>query len=127
MAMGAYLYHCGYMEAEVRYNDDSREWEFIVLNGGFNAGGGYSYSWNYNTMAGPVPVTGQFTVGGTAEVIFKSVTQRGMIIEGLYNKSSVNNYLTTLRLYAYVRAFAGLGFDYSVVALNNRPVRTDFI
>ena len=29
----------------------------------------------------------------------------------------MNNYLTTLRLYAYVRAFAGLGFDYSVVAL----------
>ena len=38
--------------------------EFTVLNGGFNAGGGYSYSWNYNTFVGPVPVTGQFTVGG---------------------------------------------------------------
>ncbi len=107
----------GYMEADVRYNEEKDEWEFTVLNGGFNAGGGYSYSWNYNTVVGVVPVTGQFTVGGTAEVIFKSVTQRGEDIKELYNKSSVNNYLTTLRLYAYMRAFAGLGFDYSVVAL----------
>lgn len=107
----------GYMEADVRYNEEKEEWEFTVLNGGFNAGGGYSYSWNYNTVVGVVPVTGQFTVGGTAEVIFKSVTQRGEDIKELYDKSSVNTYLTTLRLYAYMRAFAGLGFDYSVVAL----------
>jgi len=107
----------GYMEAEVRYNDSSRDWEFIVLNGGFNAGGGYSYSWNYNAAVGPVPVTAQFTLGGTVEVIFKSVTQRGPDIWVSYGKNSVDNYLTTLRIYAYMRAFAGLGFDYSVVAL----------
>lgn len=107
----------GYMEADVRYNADNEKWEFTVLNGGINAGGGYSKSWNYNTAVGGVPVTAQFTVGGTAEVIFKAVIQRGKDIEELYDKDSVRNYLTTLRLYAYMRAFAGLGFDYSVAAL----------
>ncbi|MEA4894191.1 MAG: S-layer homology domain-containing protein [Oscillospiraceae bacterium] len=115
----------GYMEAEVRYNNDNGKWEFNVLNGGFNAGGGYSYSWNYNTVVGGVPVTGQFTLGGTAEVVFKAAIQRGEAVkakyesddEDKYKEYPANTYLTTLRLYAYMRAFAGLGFDYSVVAL----------
>ncbi|NLB77309.1 MAG: hypothetical protein GX796_00250, partial [Clostridiaceae bacterium] len=107
----------GYMEAEIVFNDDKGEWEIFILNGGFNAGGGVSYDWNYNTFVGPVPVTAQFAVGGIAEVIFKAAVQRGEQIELKYNEDSVNNYLTTLRIYAYIRAFAGLGFDYSVVAV----------
>lgn len=106
----------GYIEGELRYNDDKKKWEFSTTGGGFNAGGGYSYSWNYNTLVGPVPVTAQFTLGGTAEVIFKSVVLEGDKAWELYKKDSVKHYLTTLRLYAYIRAFAGLGFDYSVVA-----------
>lgn len=108
----------GYMEAEVRFNADKGKWEFNVLNGGFNAGGGYSYNWNYNTSVGGVPVTAQLTLGGTAEVTFKAAVQRGKYIETQYHGAdSINTYLTTLRIYAYARAFAGLGFDLSVVAL----------
>ncbi len=99
----------------MKYQDG--EWGFYVLNGGFNAGGGYSKSWFYNTSVGGVPVTGEFTVGATAEVIFKAAVRRGDDIKEQYGKSSVNDYLTTLRLYAYIRAFGGLGFDYSVAAL----------
>jgi len=106
----------GYIEGELRYNDDKQKWEFYTTGGGFNAGGGYSYSWNYNTLVGGVPVTAQFTIGGTAEVIFKTTALQGNKAWELYERDSVKHYLTTLRLYAYIRAFAGLGFDYSVVA-----------
>lgn len=107
----------GYMEAEISFNYESGEWEIFILNGGFNVGGGVSYDWNYNTFVGPVPVTGQFTVGATAEVIFKAAVLGGEQIKLQYNENTVNNYLTTLRIYAYIRAFAGFGFDYSVAAL----------
>ena len=76
-----------------------------------------SYDWNYNTFVGPVPVTGQFTCRATAEVIFKAAVLGGEQIKLQYNENTVNNYLTTLRIYAYIRAFAGFGFDYSVAAL----------
>lgn len=107
----------GYMEAEITFNYEKGEWEIFILNGGFNAGGGVSYDWNYNTFVGPVPVTAQFTVGGTAEVIFKAAIQRGEHIKLEFDEDTVNNYLTTLRIYAYIRVFAGFGFDYSVAAL----------
>jgi hypothetical protein len=107
----------GYMEAQVFYNFDREKWEVLVLNGGFNAGAGLDYTWNYNTLVGPIPVTAQLGVGASAEVIFKAAVQRGEIIKTTYDKDAVNDYLTTLRIYAYFKAFAGVGFDYSVVAL----------
>lgn len=110
----------GYMEGELRYNEDKEKWGLSILGGGFNAGGGYSYSWNFNTFAGPVPVTAQFTLGGSAEIIFKSYVLKDERVDDHYPPSvdtdTINHYLTTLRIYAYIRAFAGLGFDYSVVA-----------
>lgn len=106
----------GYIEGELRYNDEKEKWEFYTTGGGFNAGGGYSYSWNYNTLVGPVPLTAQFTIGGSAEVIFKTTVLHGNMAWELYERDSVKHYLTTLRLYGYIRAFAGLGLDYSVIA-----------
>ena len=105
----------GSIEGELKHKDG--KWAFYVLNGGFNAGGGYSENWEYNTSVGGIPVTGEFTVGGTAEVIFKAAVLRGDDIKTTYDEDSINDYLTTLRLYAYLRAFGGLGFDYSVAAL----------
>lgn len=105
----------GSIQGELKHKDG--KWAFYVLNGGFNAGGGYSKNWEYNTSVGGIPVTGEFTVGGTAEVIFKAAVLRGDDIKTTYNEDSINDYLTTLRLYAYLRAFGGLGFDYSVAAL----------
>lgn len=34
----------GYMESEIVYNTTHKKWEIHVLNGGFHAGGGVSYS-----------------------------------------------------------------------------------
>jgi hypothetical protein len=106
-----------YMEAEVKYNHSNKRWEMLVLYGGFNAGGGMSYAWNINKLAGPIPVTMQFAVGGTMELSFQAAVRRGPEIAVLYNQEAVNDYLTTLRLYAYIRVFGGIGFDLTVVAL----------
>ncbi len=107
----------GYMEAEIIYNYDKEKWEILILNGGFHAGGGVNYDWNYNTFVGPVPVTAQFAEGASLELDFKGSAQRGEEIRVRYDKDAVNNFLTTLRIYAYIKAFAGMGFDYSVAAI----------
>ena len=42
----------GYMESEIVYNTTHKKWEIHVLNGGFHAGGGVSYSWQSNLVVG---------------------------------------------------------------------------
>lgn len=98
----------GYFEAEIFYDYDANRWECDFLNGDFTAGGGYGYEWTYNTSVGPVPVVAQFSLGATAQLNVKVASDK---IEDR------TDFLTTLRIQAYFRAFGGIGFDYSVVAL----------
>lgn len=110
----------GYYVGEVKYNTQTEKWENIVLGGGFNAGGGIQLTRNINQQIGPIPVTFSLTVGGGLEVDFKaSVLYRNEILSKEWSNpglSSVNDYLTSLRVIAYVEAFGGIGFDYSVIA-----------
>ena len=105
----------GYMESLIYYDFDAGKWAIQILNGGFKAGGGLSYSWNYNIMCGPVPVTASFTIGGNAEVGMDalSVSYYDMV-DNSYGMG--NDFLTELRIYLYMRCFAGIGIDYSVIA-----------
>lgn len=105
----------GYAESLIYYNENTGKWSIQILNGGFNAGGGSSYTWNYNTMCGPIPFTASLTAGGTAEVSMDALTVSYL------NATNVeydfgNDFLTQLRIYLYLRFFAGVGFDYSIVA-----------
>lgn len=105
----------GYAESLIYYNENTGKWSIQILNGGFNAGGGASYTWNYNTMCGPIPFTASLTAGGTAEVSMDALTVSYL------NATNVeydfgNDFLTQLRIYLYLRFFAGVGFDYSIVA-----------
>lgn len=105
----------GYAESLIYYNNDTGKWSIQILDGGFNAGGGMSYSWNYNTMCGPIPFTATLTAGGTAEVSMDALTV------GYFDVSTAeydfgNDFLTELRIYLYLRFFAGVGFDYSIIA-----------
>jgi hypothetical protein len=92
-----------------------------VLGGGFTAGFDISYTYTVNAQVGPVPVTASFIVGGGLQLDFKAALryseQSGLAWATTVTGNSVNDYLTTLRINAYVNAFGGLGFDYSVVAL----------
>ena len=105
----------GYCESMIYYDAKTGKWEIQVLNGGFNAGGGVSYSWNFNTWCGPVPFTSTITAGGTAEVSMDALAV-GWLSEDWQDSGLGNDFLTELRLYLYLRFFAGVGFDYSIVA-----------
>jgi hypothetical protein len=113
----------GFYEAIIYYNHNKGEWEIYQTNGGFTAGLDIGYKWNFNTFVGPVPVTASFKLGGSAVVDFQTIPRYFEIngypwAEEVKEKSSVvNDYLSTLRLNAYINAVAGLGLDYAVVAL----------
>ena len=98
----------GYFETEVYYDYDNNCWEMAVLNGGFTVGGGYGMDWKWNASVGPVPVLAELGLGASLLVDFQVATDRQV---------HANDYMTELRLMAYFKAFAGLGFDYAVIAL----------
>lgn len=105
----------GYMEALIYYDFDAYAWQAQILSGGFNAGGGMSRSWRVNTWAGIIPFTATLSVGGSAQVSMDALAV------SYYNQTKDlygmgNDFLTELRLYLYLKFFAGIGFDYSVVA-----------
>lgn len=110
----------GYYEAEIRYNRASGDWEVYTKGGGFTAGVGMEFGFNVNTVVGIVPVTGSFEVGGAMQLSLQAAT-RYSEQEGLKwsdsEATAVTDFLTELRLRAYVEAFGGFGFDYSLIAL----------
>ena len=111
----------GFYEAEIRYNAEKKEWEVFTVGGGFTAGVGVGCTFSVNAMAGPVPLTATFELGGAIQLDFRTAVRYGQQGEGLAwsdpTATAVNDFLTTLRINAYVHAFGGIGFDYSVVAL----------
>ena len=113
----------GFYEAEIRYNTEKKEWEVFTVGGGFTAGVGVGFSFSVNAMAGPVPLTATFELGGAIQLDFRTAVRYGQQGEGTElawsdsTATAVNDFLTTLRINAYVHAFGGIGFDYSVVAL----------
>lgn len=132
----------GYFEADIVYDMEKQEWDCRPISGGFHAGGGVNFTWNFNAVVGIVPVTTSLTLGGTIELSmdmqqgsyykieggaqqvtglegYSSMTdaQIKSEVEKLgYTTDTANDYLTQLRLFFYVKTFAGLGFDLSVVA-----------
>lgn len=127
----------GYMEANISYNSATSKWECKPISGGFNVGAGVDYTWIFNSFVGIVPITASLTLGGALEI--RMDMQQGNYYEvssgmealqnandtaafnaalekASYDAATGNDYLTNLRIYFYMRAFAGIGFDYSVVA-----------
>ena len=113
----------GFYEAEIRYNTEKKEWEVFTVGGGFTTGVGVGFSFSVNAMAGPVPLTATFELGGAIQLDFRTAVRYGQQGQGTElawsdpTATAVNDFLTTLRINAYVHAFGGIGFDYSVVAL----------
>ena len=113
----------GFYEAEIRYNAEKKEWEVFTVGGGFTAGVGVGFAFSVNAMAGPVPLTATFELGGAIQLDFRTAVRYGRQGQGTElawsdpTATAVNDFLTTLRINAYVHAFGGIGFDYSVVAL----------
>ena len=111
----------GYYEAEIAYNFEKGKWEIYTLGGGFTAGFSGGVNFGISTYAGPVPVFAEFGVGGAIQLGFKSAVryseQNGMEWADTVTSDTVNDFLTTLRLNAYVNAFGGIGMDYAIISL----------
>lgn len=110
----------GYYEAEIRYNRASGDWEVYTKGGGFTAGVGMEFGFNVNTVVGIVPVTGSFEVGGAMQLSLQAATrysQQAGLEWSDSDATAVTDFLTELRLRAYVEAFGGFGFDFSLIAL----------
>ena len=60
----------GFYEAEIRYNAEKKEWEVFTVGGGFTAGVGVGFTFSVNAMAGPVPLTATFELGGAIQLDF---------------------------------------------------------
>jgi len=98
----------GHCEVEIYYDFEKGAWQVNLMHGNFTAGGGLNYDWIYNAQVGPIPVIAELGLG--AAVQYRMDIARD-------NVQNDTDYLSTLRINAYFRAFGGLGFDYSVIAL----------
>lgn len=65
----------GFYEAEIRYNTEKKEWEVFTVGGGFTTGVGVGFSFSVNAMAGPVPLTATFELGGAIQLDFRTAVR----------------------------------------------------
>lgn len=106
----------GYFEVEVRYDYKAEKWIMVVIGGGFDLDALIGYTFKMNQMLGPVPVTGEFSLGAACRLEFRAIKPYGNVPSHI-NAADVNDFFTALRIKFYVSAFGGFGFDYSIVAL----------
>lgn len=102
----------GWLNTEIRYNFDRGEWEVLTTGGGFTAGGQLEYEKVFN--AKKIPITASFKVRGGITVGFEAAVRYAEQL-GLEwsdeTATAVNDYLTALRINAYLEFFGGLGYD----------------
>lgn len=106
----------GYFEVEVRFDSQEQKWSMIVVGGGFDVDSLIGYTMKTNQMAGPIPLTAEFSIGAAAKLEFRAIRPYGNVPEGI-NAAEVNDFFTAMRINLYIKAFGGFGFDYSIVAL----------
>lgn len=106
----------GYFEVEVRYDTDAGKWVMVVMGGGLDLDALFGVSATVNGMVGPVPVTASLRLGAAENLVFRAAKPYGNVPSGI-NAADINDYFTQLRIKAYISAFGGLGFDYSLVAV----------
>ncbi len=122
----SFLYHVGgYFSCQVRYNFDHGKWEIRPIGGGISAGVGvnYSHTGNLKLYGIDIPVTYEIALGGAVQVdfdthiLYEPVNVGGIDYTWSGDKEYVADYLTNLKIKAYIYAFGGIGYDFSVAAL----------
>lgn|GEM_PF-2910079 len=106
----------GYMEVLIYYDFYNEKWQMSPLYGGFHADGGMEYTWAWNYMIGTVPFTVELKAGGIAEVSMDAVSAGYHRYYWMSYTDVATEFLTQLRISMYLKLFAGVGFDYSVIA-----------
>ena len=106
----------GYMEVLIYYDFGNEKWQMSPMYGGFHADGGMQYTWSWNYTIGTVPFTVELRAGGIAEVSMDAISAAYSLDPRTAYADLATEYLTQLRISMYLRLFAGVGFDYSVIA-----------
>ncbi len=104
----------GYFEYILYYDLDVGEWKMKTMGGGFYAGMGADVGFTFQMWAGLVPFTVTLKAGGDLRLSLDAVAAKYTDASG--TEKLGNDFLTELRIYLYVYFFAGVGFDYSVIA-----------
>ncbi len=108
----------GYMEVLIYYSFPEHEWKMQPLYGGFHVNGSIEYGQVWNEWIGYIPVTMELTAGGTVEISMDAITTSYLRDEEhMGNVDFGTEFLTQLRIYLYLKLFAGVGVDYSVFAV----------
>lgn len=113
----------GYFSCKVSYNFESEKWEIRPIGGGIRAGVSYEYSKSGTQWISIVPVAYEIALGAAvrlefdAHMLYEPVSVRGIDYHWQSEYESVTDYLTNLRIKAYVYAFGGLGIDYTIIVL----------
>ncbi len=109
----------GWFSTDIRYNLDKGEWEVLMTGGGFTAGAELQFEKAKDIIVGPgIPVTFSVKLRGGVVVDFKTAIRYAQELgEGWDDEkaSTVNDYLTALRINAYIELFGGLGWGKKIV------------
>ena len=104
----------GWFSTDIRYNLDKGEWEVLMTGGGFTAGAELQFEQAKDILVGPgIPLTFSVKLRGGVVVDFKTAIRYSQELgEGWDDDkaSTVNDYLTALRINAYIELFGGLGW-----------------
>ena len=103
----------GWFSTDIRFNLDKGEWEVLMTGGGFTAGAELQFETTRDIIVGPgIPLTFSVKLRGGVVVDFKTAIRYAEELgEGWDDEKAktVNDYLTALRINAYVELFGGLG------------------
>ena len=81
----------GYFEVEVRYDYKAEKWIMVVIGGGFDLDALIGYTFKMNQMLGPVPVTGEFSLGAACRLEFRAIKPYGNVPSHI-NAADVNDF-----------------------------------
>lgn len=104
----------GWMSTEIRYDFDAGQWRVLTTGGGFTAGGQLEYEKALNFSPYGIPITASVKVRGGVTVDFEAAVRYAQQLGYEWSDETatrVNDYLTALRINAYLELFGGLGVD----------------
>ncbi len=100
----------GSMICDAQYDIDTQEWQIYIVGGEVGGKVSIEKEYNLNFWCGPIPVTMSFKAYAGLLVAMGAQVQT-------VNESKNASVFTTLGFSAGVEAFAGIGFDISIIAL----------